>query len=1044
MSVVFGVNGQRQDLLADAVSGEPNASYNAGFPPITMIAKSAGGQAPLGKDFNQIFNELSADAQWNQASGIYPYDAEFSTSIGGYPKGALVLGSNGLNTYQSLNDDNLDSLDSSSWVLMPSANIFGNVITTTISIFQVTKNYDSFRTRGFYTVNDSGNGVWVSTGVTNTSLSGTHVPKSARVYNANGYEYKLVVNSGDNVDARANGATTVSDYTLDTDDFVCIGEVINGITSQVKNFTSTNDGRTFLKVTIPSLYPYRQGKTAIKAYTRLELDFQQSHVYTMPGKSYKYSVTSSYMNAIERGIADVTYISNYYNGAAGYGRLTLTEFTLKGGNFYGDHNVSTAIASASTGTGLYLLNPENARVFDTKWSGYAVNRQYLRTTSGYYYDYLGNLVTGTMFPEIATQSLGSYEGVHEYDTKSFDCKYLHGRTISNWASFTNTHNENQVVWSNNPDGNKLQYMWHNSGAGVCFTGGAMQCTSSSAYPLYGATLDSARGVTYDGMYVEYMGQASFIINKPTDSSYYRSNGIRIDCIGSQYTGTSSGKPLVAFISGFFGNYNSSGLYTRGGWETEYNYYSGANTWRVGSPTQNPGAFPDGGYDFKYGTYNMYYSGSLPDIDSLRDTNEGNEFLTPYGLQVNSGNLLFPMLSPAHQSNIIIWIKDLTGNFNARNISINLNTNINNSDSSSVNLYATYGTLIADYGNGYKAILVQNVNPRPLDSRMTTSSANKLAISVTSSAPIILKMIQSYVGGFPLFPSMLPDYVPRSNALRLWGVQSSSSVDSPTFYGTRTGGGIFKPGDLILPITQVTNPSTSNPNIYNNVSSSYGSSVNSGVISSGYTLGGAMSGQTYTLTVTSVDSTNSEVTVSVPSSYAAYIICGMPINVTANSSGGSTGDVYIKRRVLNSDGTLSNSYTLFGSLGAVGTTLTVSTTNSYVFTQGQTNVLNGTTLNWTVDGYSTTKSGDLRVGYGASSSSNRQVRFYYDGSNVASTLSCTGSNVLLLNGYQITTIGATVPTSATSTGIKGQITTDSSYIYVCTATNTWVRTPITSW
>lgn len=116
MSVVFGVNGQRQDLLADAVSGEPNASYNAGFPPITMIAKSAGGQAPLGKDFNQIFNELSADAQWNQASGIYPYDAEFSSAIGGYPKGALVLGSDGIQIYQSSIDDNTSALSDESWI----------------------------------------------------------------------------------------------------------------------------------------------------------------------------------------------------------------------------------------------------------------------------------------------------------------------------------------------------------------------------------------------------------------------------------------------------------------------------------------------------------------------------------------------------------------------------------------------------------------------------------------------------------------------------------------------------------------------------------------------------------------------------------------------------------------------------------------------------------------------------------------------------------------------------------------------------------------
>jgi hypothetical protein len=37
-----------------------------------------------------------------------------------------------------------------------------------------------------------------------------------------------------------------------------------------------------------------------------------------------------------------------------------------------------------------------------------------------------------------------------------------------------------------------------------------------------------------------------------------------------------------------------------------------------------------------------------------------------------------------------------------------------------------------------------------------------------------------------------------------------------------------------------------------------------------------------------------------------------------------------------------------------------------------------------------------------------------------------------------------PASATATGITGTINWDSSYIYICTATNTWKRTSIASW
>jgi hypothetical protein len=37
-----------------------------------------------------------------------------------------------------------------------------------------------------------------------------------------------------------------------------------------------------------------------------------------------------------------------------------------------------------------------------------------------------------------------------------------------------------------------------------------------------------------------------------------------------------------------------------------------------------------------------------------------------------------------------------------------------------------------------------------------------------------------------------------------------------------------------------------------------------------------------------------------------------------------------------------------------------------------------------------------------------------------------------------------PMSSSSPGVKGEIRTDVNYIYVCTATNTWKRSPISTW
>ena len=39
---------------------------------------------------------------------------------------------------------------------------------------------------------------------------------------------------------------------------------------------------------------------------------------------------------------------------------------------------------------------------------------------------------------------------------------------------------------------------------------------------------------------------------------------------------------------------------------------------------------------------------------------------------------------------------------------------------------------------------------------------------------------------------------------------------------------------------------------------------------------------------------------------------------------------------------------------------------------------------------------------------------------------------------------TPPTTATSSGITGQIAYDSNYVYICTATNTWKRSALSSW
>lgn len=55
------------------------------------------------------------------------------------------------------------------------------------------------------------------------------------------------------------------------------------------------------------------------------------------------------------------------------------------------------------------------------------------------------------------------------------------------------------------------------------------------------------------------------------------------------------------------------------------------------------------------------------------------------------------------------------------------------------------------------------------------------------------------------------------------------------------------------------------------------------------------------------------------------------------------------------------------------------------------------------------------------------------------LSCSGGQM-----YWKTAAGSTVPATASSTGIAGQIAYDTSYVYICIATNTWKRAALSTW
>lgn len=88
------------------------ASLTTGFPPLTFSPIAAGGVPPFGQDFNGLLNQITLWLRWQNAGAPVGYDAAFSTSIGGYPAGAILATAVGLGSFWvSLVDNNTTNPD---------------------------------------------------------------------------------------------------------------------------------------------------------------------------------------------------------------------------------------------------------------------------------------------------------------------------------------------------------------------------------------------------------------------------------------------------------------------------------------------------------------------------------------------------------------------------------------------------------------------------------------------------------------------------------------------------------------------------------------------------------------------------------------------------------------------------------------------------------------------------------------------------------------------------------------------------------------------
>ncbi|WP_426577674.1 hypothetical protein ACP179_06300 [Xenorhabdus stockiae] len=104
----FAQNGQKDAIPTNHKSDLPSqkATWDTGFPQITMMPVTAGGLPPSGRDFNGILNQISENVVYLSQGGKFKYSQEYADSTGGYPKGAILQSDDETREFQSLTDNN--------------------------------------------------------------------------------------------------------------------------------------------------------------------------------------------------------------------------------------------------------------------------------------------------------------------------------------------------------------------------------------------------------------------------------------------------------------------------------------------------------------------------------------------------------------------------------------------------------------------------------------------------------------------------------------------------------------------------------------------------------------------------------------------------------------------------------------------------------------------------------------------------------------------------------------------------------------------------
>lgn len=119
---IDAAEGFRTDIQESTGAAPNSATYQVGFPPVTMQSIASNGMPPKGSDLNGVLYDITDNLVFLTQGGGYGFDSAYATSIGGYPLNARLRLTNG-DIVKSTIDGNVNdpNVNMTGWVKTNSA-----------------------------------------------------------------------------------------------------------------------------------------------------------------------------------------------------------------------------------------------------------------------------------------------------------------------------------------------------------------------------------------------------------------------------------------------------------------------------------------------------------------------------------------------------------------------------------------------------------------------------------------------------------------------------------------------------------------------------------------------------------------------------------------------------------------------------------------------------------------------------------------------------------------------------------------------------------